>query len=188
MLRPRDIKNQKFRKSFHGYSCEDVESFIKAVYADYQELYVQNIKLYEENDDMRSRLDEYKAKEASLDEARNMAAAVMEATSKCARDKYDKARSDADAIIEKAQNTARNITEGAFADSSAIIKNAEKEAFVKADEIINNAKEEADKIKTQSEELRKKYMRMKKRIMMLIEAEAKIMDQGDAYVFGEDEK
>ena len=188
MFRPRDIKNQKFKRTFHGYSCDEVEKFVKDIYADYQELYVENIRLSEENDDMLNRLEEYKAKENSLDEVRNMAAAVMDATSKYANAKYKKANDEADAIIERANNSAKSITESAFADSSTIIKNAEKEAFAKADAIIKNANDEADKIKAVNEELVRKYIRMKKRIMMLIEAEAKIMEQGDTYVFGEDEK
>ena len=137
---------------------------------------------------MLNRLEEYKAKENSLDEARNMAAAVMDATGKYANAKYKKANAEADAIIERANSSAKSITESAFEDSGAIIKNAEKEAFAKADAIIKNAKDETDKIKAVNDELIRKYIRMKKRVMMLIEAEAKIMEQGDTYVFGEDEK
>ncbi len=188
MLRPRDIKNQKFKSGFSGYRRDAVDKFLKEVYLDYQELYVENLRLYEENDDLKIKVEDYAARERYLDEAKAMAVQVMDATNTCVKNKYSEAQETVRKMLDKAQLDAQSITEGAYADSSAIIKSAEREAFEKADKIINDAKAEAAKINAANDELKRKYMRMKERIMMLIEAEAKIMAQGDTYVFGEEEQ
>ncbi len=188
MLRPRDIKNQKFKAGFSGYRKEDVDAFIKKVYLDYQELYVENLRLYEENDDLKIKIEDYAAKEEYFDEAKKMAVEVMNATNECVKKKYADAQEEVRAMLDKAQVNAASITEGAYNDAGSIIKNAEKEALESAGKIINDAKEETAKINSQNEELLKKYMRMKKRILMLIEAEAKIMNQADTYVLDKEEE
>ena len=64
MLRPRDIKNKKFKNGFSGYRKDEVDSFLKQVYLDYQELYVENLRLYEENDDLRIKVEDFTARES----------------------------------------------------------------------------------------------------------------------------
>lgn len=188
MLRPRDIKNQKFRSGIKGYRMEDVDKFLEQVYFDYQALYFENLRLYEENDDLKAKVEDYAAKESYFDEAKKMALEVMDATNKCVKKKYEDAENKVRGLLDKAQADARCITEGAYDDGNTIIKNAEKEAFEKADKIINDAKEKTAVINEQNEELFRKYVRMKKRIMILIEAEAKIMNQADTYVLNKDEE
>lgn len=188
MLRPRDIKNQKFRSAIKGYRMEDVDKFLEKVYFDYQALYVENLRLYEENDELKIKIEDYAAKESYFDEAKKMALEVVDATNKYVKKKYDDAQGKVRSLLDKAQTDARTIREGAYDDGNAIIKNAEKEAFEKADKIINDAKEETAVINEQNEELFRKYVRMKKRIMLLIEAEAKIMNQADTYVLKNDEE
>ncbi len=36
MLSPTDIKNKKFRRSFFGYDCKEVDAFLEMVYEDYK--------------------------------------------------------------------------------------------------------------------------------------------------------
>lgn len=188
MLRPRDIKNKKFKNGFSGYRKDEVDSFLKQVYLDYQELYVENLRLYEENDDLKIKVEDFTARESYLDEAKQMAVQVMDATNQCVKKKYSDAQEEVRKMLDKAQHNAQTITEGAYADGNAIIKNAEREAFEKADKILSDAKAETEKINKQNEELIRKYMRMKERMMMLIEAEAKIMRQADSYIFDDEEK
>ncbi len=188
MLRPRDIKNHKFRSSFKGYRKDEVDKFLKEVYLDYQELYVENLSLMEENGDLKIKVEDYEAQAKYLDEAKKMANKVMDATNKCVKNKYAEAQNAVIKMLDKAKKDADSIIDGAYYDSKTIIRNAEKEAFEKADVILNAAKQEAERINAANDELIKKYMRMKKRIMMLIEAEAKIMSESDKYVFEKDEE
>ena len=188
LLRPRDIKNKKFKSGFSGYRKDDVEKFIKDVYLDYQELYIENLRLYEETDDLKIKVEDYTAKERMLEEAKVMANQVMDATNLCVKNKYAEAQENVRKMLDKAQTEAESILQDAYADGKGIIKQAEREAFEKADKIINDAKAEEEKIKAETDALVKKYYRMKKRIMMLIEAETKIMQQSDTYVFGEEDK
>ena len=188
MLRPRDIKNKKFKGGFNGYRKDEVDKFIKDVYLDYQELYIENLRLYEETDDLKIKVEDYTAKERYLEEAKIMANEVMNATNLCVKNKYAEAQDTVIKMLDKAQKDAEGILEDAYKDGKGIIKQAEREAFEKADKILADANAEAERIKAANEELVKKYMRMKKRIMMLIEAEAKIMQQSDTYVFSEEEK
>jgi len=188
LLRPRDIKNKKFKSGINGYRKNEVDKFIKEVYLDYQEIYVENLRLYEETDDLKMKVEDYMAKENYLEEAKKMANQVMDATNICVKNKYSEAQDAVRKMLDKAQSDADKIIEGAYADSKEIIKEAEKEAFEKADKILSDAKEETERINAANDELLKKYIRMKKRIMMLIEAEAKIMRQADTYVFEEEEE
>ena len=70
LLRPRDIKSKKFKSGFNGYRKDEVEKFIKDVYLDYQELYIENLRLYEETDDLKIKVEDYAAKERMLEEAK----------------------------------------------------------------------------------------------------------------------
>jgi len=187
LLRPRDIKSKKFKSSFGGYRKDEVDKFIKDVYLDYQELYIENLRLYEETDDLKIKVEDYTAKERYLEEAKKMANQVMDATNICVKNKYAEAQESVRKMLDKAQTDAESILEDAYADGKGIIKQAEREAFEKADKIISGAKAEAERIQAANDELVKKYYRMKKRIMMLIEAEAKIMQQSDTYVFSEED-
>ena len=146
MLRPRDIKNHKFKSSFRGYRKDEVDKFLKEVYLDYQELYVENLRLLEENGDLRIEVEDYEAQAQYLEEAKKMANKVMNATNECVKNKYTEAQSAVIKMLDKAKKDADGIIDGAYSDSKTIIRNAEKEAFDKADIILNAVKEESAKI------------------------------------------
>ncbi|MGI6091383.1 MAG: DivIVA domain-containing protein [Veillonellaceae bacterium] len=66
MLTPLDIHNKEFKKSFRGYSEEEVDEFLDRVIKDYEQLYRENVDLKETIDRMNSKLEHYQHMENTL--------------------------------------------------------------------------------------------------------------------------
>lgn len=66
MLMPLDIHNKEFKRSFRGYSEEDVDEFLDNVIKDYEQLYRDNIDMKETIERVTSKLEHYQHMEATL--------------------------------------------------------------------------------------------------------------------------
>ncbi|SHM07812.1 cell division initiation protein [Caldanaerovirga acetigignens] len=68
-LTPLDIQKKEFRKSFRGYSEEEVKDFLEKVTQSYEKLYRENQELKEEIKFLREKLKEYQELETTLKKA-----------------------------------------------------------------------------------------------------------------------
>lgn len=66
MLTPLDIHNKEFKRSFRGYSEEEVDEFLDRVIKDYEKLYRDNIELRETIERVNSKLEHYQHMENTL--------------------------------------------------------------------------------------------------------------------------
>jgi len=66
MLTPLDIHNKEFKRSFRGYSEEEVDEFLDRVIKDYEQLYRDNMELKETLERINSKLEHYQHMENTL--------------------------------------------------------------------------------------------------------------------------
>ncbi|MEN6413643.1 MAG: DivIVA domain-containing protein [Veillonellales bacterium] len=66
MLTPLDIHNKEFKRSFRGYSEEEVDDFLDQVIKDYEQLYRENIELKENMERLDSKLEHFQHMENTL--------------------------------------------------------------------------------------------------------------------------
>ncbi|MGN0436341.1 MAG: DivIVA domain-containing protein [Wujia sp.] len=103
MLKPMDIKTQKFKKTIFGYKGVDVDLFMDAVYRAYDELYTKNETLSTDMEKLNESLKESRLKifdlEAKLQKAENVSS----------DDDDVEAKKKADQIIKNAEAAAAQI-------------------------------------------------------------------------------
>ncbi|MDR3564893.1 MAG: DivIVA domain-containing protein [Negativicutes bacterium] len=66
MLTALDIHNKEFKRSFRGYSEDEVDEFLDQVVKDYEKLYRDNIELKETLDRVNSKLEHFQHMENTL--------------------------------------------------------------------------------------------------------------------------
>lgn len=97
-LTPLDIEKKEFRRTFRGYSEEEVDEFLDSIIQDYEALYRENLDLKDKNQNLREQLEQYQRLEETLkntlllaqqtaEEAKNNAQREVEIILKEAREK-----------------------------------------------------------------------------------------------------
>lgn len=66
MLTPLDIHNKEFKRTFRGYSEEEVDGFLDKVIKDYEQLYRENIELKESVERLNNKLEHFQHIESTL--------------------------------------------------------------------------------------------------------------------------
>lgn len=66
MLKPIDIHNAEFKRSFKGYSEEEVDTFLEKVVTEYENLFRENKKLKDEIERLQQELKKLKNKEEDI--------------------------------------------------------------------------------------------------------------------------
>lgn len=78
MLKPNDIHEASFVKAvFGGYDMQSVDDFLDQVAGDYQTIYNENLNLKQKLRLLVQKLEEYRTKEDSLNQAQLQAAAII---------------------------------------------------------------------------------------------------------------
>lgn len=104
-IKPIDILNAKFSRRFKGYNPEEVDNFLKAAAAAFEEALVENVRLTEE----LARANEEIARFKSTQETLNNALILAEKT---AEEIKNAAQKEAELIISEAkQNLEREMVE-----------------------------------------------------------------------------
>ncbi|MBQ9278421.1 MAG: DivIVA domain-containing protein [Lachnospiraceae bacterium] len=134
MIKPIDIKTQKFKKGLFGYKASDVDSFVDSVYRAYEEVYNERNKFEEDLEKLNSSLQENRLKMFELE---NQVAKADNASS------FDdtEAKKKADEIIKNAEAQAAKIIANAKAQS-AKVENDVKVEPVKEEPKVEPVKEE----------------------------------------------
>ena len=102
MLTPLDIENKKFAKQMvNGYSVEEVDDFLDEVTGEYEKLYKENSELKSKLEEVNTSLVHYKSIENTLQSTLVMAQTTAEEVKSVARQQ-------ADQIIKDAQGNAKS--------------------------------------------------------------------------------
>lgn len=112
-LTPLDIHQKEFKKTFRGYSEEEVDAFLDEVVRDFEALLKESAGLREECRRLQAELDRYR----QLEETLNRALIVAQET---AEEVKANARREGEIIIREAREKA----EGLLADAMARVKQA----------------------------------------------------------------
>lgn len=118
-LTPLDIQKKEFRKSFRGYSEEEVDDFLEKVTQSYEKLYKENQELKDEVKFLREKLREYQELETTLKKAIILA-------ERAAEDLKRNAEKEKELIIKGAQVKAEEMLEKARMECNALNKRYEE--------------------------------------------------------------
>jgi len=106
MLKPLDIQNKEFSRSFRGYNENEVDEFLDKIIEDYEKLTNENIELKEKNRLLLEQLEKYNNLENTLKETLIMAQTTAEEVTA-------NAKKEAELIIQEAEEKGRKIIEAA---------------------------------------------------------------------------
>ena len=118
-LTPLDIHNKEFRKTFRGYSEEEVDEFLDEVVRDYEGLIKENARLREELTELREKLDHYRSMEETMHNALVLAQNTAEEVKASAR-------KEAELIIREAEHEAQRLKEKAEEELDLLRTKAEE--------------------------------------------------------------
>ena len=110
MIKPIDIKTQKFKKSIFGYKAADVDTFVDSVYREYEEVYNDRNKFADDLEKLNSSLQENRLKLFELE------------------NQVQKLENDGGSNTEDAQRKANEIIKNAEAKAAEIIANAKRQS------------------------------------------------------------
>ncbi|MBQ8924270.1 MAG: DivIVA domain-containing protein [Lachnospiraceae bacterium] len=110
MIKPIDIRTQKFKKGIFGYKTADVDTFVDSVYREYEEVYNDRNKFADDLEKLNSSLQENRLKLFELE------------------NQVQKLENDGGADTSDAERRAAEIIREAEAKAAQIIANAERQA------------------------------------------------------------
>ena len=102
MITPIEIQNKEFRRSFRGYSEDEVDDFLKIVTEDFEALYKENMDLQEKVTLYQEQVSRYKSIEETLN-------ATLITAQSAAEDTCVAANKKAKIIVEEAQLQSKHI-------------------------------------------------------------------------------
>lgn len=152
MLKPMDIHNMEFKRTFKGYDPEEVDKFLETIVLKYEAVFQENRKLRQELEDLRQETSgQVGQKQDVLD--------LISLTKQTVQELKSMASREADNVISVAQSEAERILTEARLEAQQIIGDAEenlqrterterklKEQIRLTMETIWNALEEPDEI------------------------------------------
>ena len=112
-ITPMDIEQQQFGRSFRGYNEEEVDNFLDRIAKDYEEVLNENIKLKEETERLKSRMEEYSKMDetlrSALVNAQQSASNIKENVQKEAQVMIENAKIEAESIKQQAKQEIYDI-------------------------------------------------------------------------------
>ena len=113
-ITPMDIEQQQFGRSFRGYNEEEVDNFLDRIAKDYEDLLNENVKLREEIERLKSRLEEYSKMDetlrSALVNAQQSASNIKENVQREAQTMIDNAKIEAEKIKQQAEQDIYDIS------------------------------------------------------------------------------
>ncbi len=107
MLTPLDIQNKEFKRTFSGYSMQEVDEFLNLVIDGYEKLYKENMDCKDRITKLEESVKQYKNIESTLQSTLVVAQSAGEQVQKNAEEK-------ATNIIAEANNKAKEIVANSF--------------------------------------------------------------------------
>lgn len=114
MLTPLEIQNKEFKRSFRGYSEDDIDGFLDQVVKDYEQLYRENVELKETIERLGSKLENYQHMENTLHSTLVIAQETAEEVKLNAKKSSElvmkEAEIQAQRMVDEATNKVRRMT------------------------------------------------------------------------------
>lgn len=107
MLTPLDIQNKEFKRTFSGYSMQEVDEFLNLVIDGYEKLYKENMDCKDRITKLEENVNQYKNIESTLQSTLVVAQSASEQIQKNAEEK-------AANIVADANNKAKEIIANSF--------------------------------------------------------------------------
>ena len=130
MLTPMDIHDHQFKKSFRGYSENEVDDFLDRIVADFEKLLRDNERLKNQVHTNEKELEHYRKFEKNLNDtlmvAQRTADEVISTARKNADDMKEQAARDCQLIREQARFEAKQEIDGAKVKRDAILSEYDK--------------------------------------------------------------
>lgn len=139
MLTPMDIHDHQFKKSFRGYSENEVDDFLDRVVADFEKLLRENDRLKNQINSDAKELDKYRSLEKTMNDtlmvAQRTADEVISNARKTVDDMKEQAARECQQIREQAQYEAKQTIDNANLQRDAILAEyaklvSEKQSFM----------------------------------------------------------
>lgn len=185
MLTPVDIENKVFKKAkIGGYDIDDVEDFLEKIIDDYETLYKKANEAKDEQPQKVSKTDISAGTEMISLENTELKEKITKLENKVAY--YKNLEQGISTTIENAQEESEKIVSGAREEADRILSEAKKEAEGMRAKAEAEAKDSIKDIEKQvlKQELllteKKKQMQIYKiRVKSMLEAQIKILDDGE---------
>ncbi|HHW92425.1 MAG TPA: DivIVA domain-containing protein [Firmicutes bacterium] len=101
-LTPLDIEKKEFKRTFRGYSEEEVDEFLDLIVQDYETLYRENLDLKDKNQNLKEQLEQYQRLEDTLKNTLLMAQQTAE-------EAKNNAHREVEIILKEARERAAGI-------------------------------------------------------------------------------
>lgn len=101
MLKPIDIHNAEFKRTFKGYSEEEVDAFLAKVVGEYEQLFQENKRLRDEVQTLKSQLGEFQSKDDDIHGLIALAKQTVEEARETAKSQADNLVADAKLRAER---------------------------------------------------------------------------------------
>lgn len=134
MLKPMDIHNMEFKRSFKGYDPAEVDDFLAKIVIKYETMYQENRKLHEENNNLRNQLEGHGHQEKDILD-------LISLTKQTVQEAKTASRQEADNVINMAQSEAERIL---------------VEARLKAQNLLADAEDQLQRTERMERQLREK--------------------------------
>ncbi len=125
MLTPMEIHDHQFKKSFRGYSENEVDDFLDRVVADFERLLRDNERLKTQVNTDNKELEKYRGLEKTMNDtlmvAQRTADEVISSAKKSAEEIKENAARECQTIRDQAQMEGRQYIESALAKRDAIL-------------------------------------------------------------------
>lgn len=109
MITPLDIENKKFAKQMmNGYNVDEVDDFLDQLTVDYEKLYKENTDMKSKVEELTSSLEHYNSIESTLQGTLLMAQTTAEEVKKVAKQQADQIISDAQASAKESLASLEN--------------------------------------------------------------------------------
>lgn len=134
MLKPMDIHNMEFKRTFKGYDPEEVDDFLADIVVKYETVYQENRRLQEELRTLREELSGHENQEQDILD-------LISLTKQTVQEAKIVSRQEADNVVNVAQSEAERIM---------------VEARLKAQQLLADAEERLQKTERAERQLRDK--------------------------------
>ncbi|WP_303814337.1 DivIVA domain-containing protein [Selenomonas ruminantium] len=155
MLTPMDIHNKDFKRSFRGYNEDEIDDFLDKVVNDYEKLFRENDRLKEDLARAKKDNEQYQQLEQNLKDTLLVAQKTAEEVTSNARKNAEETR----------ENTAKECA------------NKLHEAEMKAEKIIEDAKNKAQVIVAEYDRLVREKNTFLRKIKVTLESELAVIDE-----------
>ncbi|NLM68848.1 MAG: DivIVA domain-containing protein [Firmicutes bacterium] len=160
MLRPIDIHNAEFKRSFRGYNESEVDQFLSRIVSEYENVIQQNKELKEQIKQLEEELRQYQNKESDI-------YGLITLTREAVSEAKEFANQQAQTVIDEANKKAKIIID---------------EARLKAKQILQENQDELDRMIRRIQNLKDTELKFKQNMRQLMETiwamleDVKVMD------------